>query len=228
MHLVVATTVGLVVLTATGGMSAQMPGMPVPGGCDTPVKERTSEVGCYLLATEALGTLPQGPVFWHLYSYATRSAAEAVRGPRGTLVESFGKIWLYTIAEQGWRPAGGERVAVIGPFTTAISKPYTARYMESALTPGDAVKDTSAFRTRGYVRGVRRAVCGDPGSRDRHARGRRRDTAGGVANASDRRWHGDAPRSRACAPRQLAILDNDGSRVAAEGSLSEMSQKAES
>lgn len=136
MHLLLATTVGFVVLTARGAMPAQMPGMPVPGGCDTPVKERTSEVGCYLLATEALGTLPQGPVFWHLYSYATRSAAEATRGPRGTVVESLGKIWLYTIAEQGWRPAGGERVAVIGPFATAIGKPYTARYMESALTPG--------------------------------------------------------------------------------------------
>ena len=27
---------------------------PVPGGCDTPVGERTSEVGCYLDATELL------------------------------------------------------------------------------------------------------------------------------------------------------------------------------
>jgi hypothetical protein len=27
-------------------------------GCDTPVSERTSEVGCYTTATEVLGTMP--------------------------------------------------------------------------------------------------------------------------------------------------------------------------
>ena len=85
MHLILATTVGFGVLTATGAMSAQTTGMPIPGACDTPVRERTSEVGCYLLATLSLGTLPQGPVFWHLYSHATRAAAEAARGSRGTV-----------------------------------------------------------------------------------------------------------------------------------------------
>jgi len=52
----------------------------VPGGCNTPVSERTSEVGCYLTATEVLGTLPQGALFWHLYVYPTRAAAETAKG----------------------------------------------------------------------------------------------------------------------------------------------------
>src|SRR6267154_6779750 len=78
---------------------------PVPGGCNTPVGERTGDVGCYLDATELVGELPQVPLFWHLYTYPTRAAAEAAKGRHGTVVESFGKVWLYTIAEAGWRPS---------------------------------------------------------------------------------------------------------------------------
>src|SRR5215472_2244166 len=61
-------------------------------GCDTPVSKRTNEVGCYTTATRVLGAMPQGPVFWHLYNYPTRAAAEAVMGPRGTVVEAFGRV----------------------------------------------------------------------------------------------------------------------------------------
>jgi len=109
---------------------------PVPGGCNTPVGERTSDVGCYLDATELVGDLPQVPLFWHLYNYSTRAAAEAAKGPRGTVVESFERVWLYTIAEAGWRPSSGDRVAIIGPLRTAAGKQYTARYMEALFKPG--------------------------------------------------------------------------------------------
>src|SRR5207302_30779 len=90
----------LVAVAAAGAVWAQ-----VPGGCNTPVSQRTSEAGCYLTATEALGALPQGPLFWHLYLYPTRAAAEAAKGQRGTVVESFEKVWLYTIAESELRAA---------------------------------------------------------------------------------------------------------------------------
>jgi len=78
----------------------------------------------------------QGPVFWHLYQYPSRAAADAAKGAHGTVVESFGKVWLYAIAEKGWRPAVGERVAVIGPLTITPRKEYSARYMEAVFTPG--------------------------------------------------------------------------------------------
>ena len=67
---------------------------------------------------------------------ATRAAAEAAKGPRGTVVESFGKVWLYTIAEKRWRPVSGKRIAVLGPFPVVAGKHYTARYMEAVFTPG--------------------------------------------------------------------------------------------
>jgi hypothetical protein len=31
--------------------------------------------------------------------------AEKAKGPRGTVVESLGKVWLLTIEKAGWRPA---------------------------------------------------------------------------------------------------------------------------
>src|SRR5262245_38334872 len=98
---------------ATGGQALAQYGI-----C-RPVAERTEELGGWITAVRAVGQLPQRPVFWHLDTYPTRAAAEATKGPRGTVVESLGKVWLFTIAEAGWRPAGGERIAEIGPLPLA-------------------------------------------------------------------------------------------------------------
>ena len=49
-----------------------------PAGCSTPVSERTTETGCYTTAVTSLGILPSGPLFWHLYTYPSRAAAETV------------------------------------------------------------------------------------------------------------------------------------------------------
>jgi quercetin dioxygenase-like cupin family protein len=71
-----------------------------------------------------------------LDSYPARAAAETAKGPRGTVVESLGKIWLFTIAEAGWRPSGGKRVAEIGPLAVKPDTDYTAVYLESIYDPG--------------------------------------------------------------------------------------------
>jgi hypothetical protein len=36
----------------------------VLGACNTPVSQRTGEIGCYLAAREVLDALPPEPVFW--------------------------------------------------------------------------------------------------------------------------------------------------------------------
>ncbi len=122
-----------VIAAANGAIGAEP---NVPGGCETPASARTSEIGCYFVASEKLGALPVGAQYWHVYTFATRAAAEAAKGPRATVAESFGKVWLYTLAEQGWRPAGGERAAVVGPLGVKAGRNYTARYMEATFTPG--------------------------------------------------------------------------------------------
>jgi quercetin dioxygenase-like cupin family protein len=106
-------------------------------GICRPVSQRTSELGCWITAVKAVGQLPQQPIFWHLDTYPTRAAAEKAMGPRGTVVESLGKVWLFTVDEAGWRPSGGERVAEIGPLPlNPETKTYTTVYYEAVFTPG--------------------------------------------------------------------------------------------
>lgn len=104
-------------------------------GC-LPVSERTSEVGCWIVANEPVGQLPSRPIFWHLDAFATRELAEAAKGPGGTVVQALGKVWLLTIAEAGWRPAGGQRIAEIGALPAEPGTKYIAQYMEAIMNPG--------------------------------------------------------------------------------------------
>ena len=102
-----------------------------------PVAERAGrEFGCFTVAVQPVGQLPPGPVFWHLDRYADRRAADAARGPRGTVVESFGRVWLLSIEPGGWRPSGGERVAEIGPLPVDVGPSYSAQYLEAVFRPG--------------------------------------------------------------------------------------------
>jgi quercetin dioxygenase-like cupin family protein len=101
-----------------------------------PVSQRSGELGCWITATAALGQLPQQPIYWYLDSYSTRPEAEAAKGPRGTVVESLGKIWLLTIEGENWPTSGGARVAAIGPLPIDADARYAAQYMEAIFTPG--------------------------------------------------------------------------------------------
>ncbi|HXO72078.1 MAG TPA: hypothetical protein VN838_24205 [Bradyrhizobium sp.] len=101
-----------------------------------PVAERTGEVGCWIIAHQPVGRHTKPETFWHLDTYATRADAEAARTAGGAVVESLGKIWLLTIADQGWRPSGGERIVEIGPLPITAGQTYSAQYMEAIFTPG--------------------------------------------------------------------------------------------
>ena len=93
--------------------------------------------GASALASVPVVELPEGQIYWHLDTYRTRAEADAFGGPRSTVVEAFGKVWLFTIAEAGWRPTGGVRVATIGPLrVNPEGRPYRASYMQAATSPG--------------------------------------------------------------------------------------------
>ena len=102
-----------------------------------PASERTDEPRpTCSTGSEKLGRLSDGPVFWHLDVYPTRAAAETAKGPRGTVIESLGKVWLFTIAEANWHPAAGVRIAKIGPLPVTPNVEYTAVYLEGIFDPG--------------------------------------------------------------------------------------------
>jgi quercetin dioxygenase-like cupin family protein len=100
-----------------------------------PVSERTSELGCWIIAHQPVGKVTSQP-FWYLDVYPTHEAAEAEKGPRGVVVESLGRVWLLTIEEAKWRPSKRERVAEIGPLPVVAGEEYSAQYMEAVFTPG--------------------------------------------------------------------------------------------
>ena len=115
------------------------------GLCDTaaaqvcrPVSERArvGDVGCWIIAAGSMGQIAEPQVFWHLDTYPTRADADAAKGPRGTVVESYGKVWLLTIEAKGWRPLGGERVNEIGPLPVVAGRGYSVQYMEATFDPG--------------------------------------------------------------------------------------------
>ena len=104
-----------------------------------PVAQRTAELGCWIIADQAIGVLPRGPVSWHLDTFPTLADARAAARPGSTVVESLGKVWLLTVAEAGWQPAGrvaGTRVAEIGPLPVKPRARYAAQYLEAVFRPG--------------------------------------------------------------------------------------------
>ena len=93
--------------------------------------------GANALASVPLVELPPGPIYWHLDTYQSRAEADALSGPLSTVAEAFDRVWLFTIAEASWRPAGGVRIATIGPLRlNRDGRRYAASYMQAATSPG--------------------------------------------------------------------------------------------
>ena len=104
-------------------------------GC-MPISQRTRELGCWVLTDAPMRALTKAQAFWHLDVYPTRAAAEADRGPRSTIVESLGKVWLLSIEGEAWHPATGQRVSKIGPLPITAGEKYSAQYMEAHIHSG--------------------------------------------------------------------------------------------
>jgi quercetin dioxygenase-like cupin family protein len=133
---------GLLTLVALAAAAAPLRAQ-TDGTC-IPVAERAGrEFGCFITAREELGRVPATAApYWHLDVFPTRAAADAARSStraaRSTVVESLGRVWLFTIAPGAWRPssAGGTRVARIGPLPAVDADSVAAVYMEGVFQPG--------------------------------------------------------------------------------------------
>ena len=131
----------LLLMFAVGAATLAALGTPLRAQGDVtcvPVAERAGRtLGCYILAREELGRLPSSPdLYWHLDTYMTRADAERARESHSTVVESLGRVWLFTIAPADWRSRGGKRVARVGPLPLVQADSFAAVYMEGVFTPG--------------------------------------------------------------------------------------------
>jgi quercetin dioxygenase-like cupin family protein len=100
-----------------------------------PLSQKTGEMGCWILASQPLGT-PDGLVYWTIDVFPTKAVAEQAMGAHGTVVESLGKVWLLTIGEKPELDSQGTRVTQIGPLAVEKGRSYTAQYMEASLQSG--------------------------------------------------------------------------------------------
>jgi quercetin dioxygenase-like cupin family protein len=110
---------------------------PVPGACETPPPADPDAIGCYLNSVQKVGRISGGSLYWHVYTFADRRAADAARlRGRSSVVRAFGRVWLHTLADQSWTSRGGERMAVIGPLHIKPGGYNTVRYMQATFPPG--------------------------------------------------------------------------------------------
>ena len=125
------------VSTFAGAVALLLPGVEAGAQTCRPVAQRTGELGCWIIAQQPIGRLASPQAFWHLDAYPTREAADSAKAPGGAVVEAFGRTWLFTVGEAGWRPSrGGERIAEIGPLPVEAGGDYAAQYMEAVFAPG--------------------------------------------------------------------------------------------
>jgi quercetin dioxygenase-like cupin family protein len=134
---ILALTVGLAVLA--GPVLAQSPATPSIDTRCKPANQQTGEIGCHILAQRPLPQFSDTPVYWHLDTFPSRNVAEAAATPSSTVVESHGKVWLFTLGSRGWRPSGGDRVAEVGPLQVTPGRQYAAQFMEAVFPPGPVV-----------------------------------------------------------------------------------------
>ena len=88
------------------------------------------------IAERKISELPSGPLFWRVTNFATPAQAQAASGAYGLVVESFGKVWLFTLGPKGQTTSAGTLVAEIGPLPSLQAPEYLLRVNEGRGVPG--------------------------------------------------------------------------------------------
>lgn len=85
--------------------------------------------------TRSLSYRP-GQLFWRIESFATLGQAQTAAGTWALVVESAGKVWLFTLGAAGGSSVGSTKVAEVGPVPRFIAPQYPLRINEAGGTPG--------------------------------------------------------------------------------------------
>ena len=105
---------------------------------DTPPGEKRPEFGCFNIGTVTKLQFRETAVYWHLYSFESRKAAEAARSATGLVAEEDGRVWLSEFGARDTAARGGEAVAVVGPLQLPAAKSYSAVLSYAVMRPGDS------------------------------------------------------------------------------------------
>ncbi len=95
------------------------------------------EFGCFRIGIANNLKLKRATIYWHLYTFPSRAAADKAKSPTGIVVEENGSIWLSEFGSRNRPLHGGHRIAVVGPLTLSPAESYTAEIAYSVMQPDD-------------------------------------------------------------------------------------------
>ena len=104
---------------------------------DVPPGQKRPPFGCFNIATESGLQFQQAEVYWHIRTFANRTAAEAAKSTTGIVVEEDGRVWLSEFGARKLVVKGGQPVAVVGPLKLLPAASYTAVLSYAVMRPGD-------------------------------------------------------------------------------------------
>ena len=112
----------IVVMAAPTRGNAQPKPLSEPGftGAWTPVT----------IAEKKLTTLPTGPLYWEVETFATAPNADATAASLSATAA--GKTWRFTLAQKGTATPGGTKMAEIGPLPPFEAPEYLLRVINAS------------------------------------------------------------------------------------------------
>ena len=87
-------------------------------------------------ADKKVAELPTGPLFWRVETFPTGAEAQAASSSHSLMVETLGKVWLFTLGQQAQPSRGGTKVAEVGPLAKVEAGEYLLRVNEGHGAPG--------------------------------------------------------------------------------------------
>jgi quercetin dioxygenase-like cupin family protein len=105
---------------------------------DVPPGEKRPEFGCFNVGTVKELQFSEAAVYWHLYAFSSRKAAEAARSATGIVVEEDSRVWLSEFGARATTLRGRKAVAVVGPLQLPVAKSYSAVLSYAVMRPGDS------------------------------------------------------------------------------------------
>ena len=88
------------------------------------------------LAEKKVTELPDGELLWSIETFPTEAAAAAAAGPWSLVVQSEGKVWLFSLGNGSAATRGGARVAQVGPIPRISARTYLLRINDASGAPG--------------------------------------------------------------------------------------------
>jgi hypothetical protein len=88
------------------------------------------------LAEKKVAELPPGELYWRIDNFASPAEAKAAAGPWSLVVESAGKVWLFTLGASGKSSANATQVTEVGPIPRVSATEYLLRINDASGPPG--------------------------------------------------------------------------------------------